>query len=268
MNSFSSSLIISTYNRPDMLRICLLGVLDQSVLPNEILIADDGSGPETKQLVDEFAAKSQVPIVHVWQADDGFRLAAIRNKSFAKASGDYIIQTDGDIILHKHFIKDHIHMARKNTFISGARSLLDDGYSKAMIQQKKLSNPSFFSAHLGKRFNAFRNFLLMHINYLAQRGSKQYRYVLGANMAFWKSDLEKVNGYNEEFKGWGKEDNDLAARLSNAGVSLRFIKFGAVTYHLYHTEAVRENIRENENLLQQTVDNKITFVPSGISGHY
>ena len=139
MNSFSSSLIISTYNRPDMLRICLLGVLDQSVLPNEILIADDGSGPETKQLVDEFAAKSQVPIVHVWQADDGFRLAAIRNKSFAKASGDYIIQTDGDIILHKHFIRDHIHMAKKNMFISGARSLLDDEYSKTMIQQKSIS---------------------------------------------------------------------------------------------------------------------------------
>ncbi|HQW45150.1 MAG: glycosyltransferase family 2 protein [Chitinophagaceae bacterium] len=268
MKAFSSSLVISTYNRPDMLRICFQGVLAQSVQPDEIIIADDGSGPATKQLVEEFTAKSPVPVLHVWQPDEGFQLAAIRNKSFAKASGDYIIQTDGDIILHKHFVKDHIRMAEKNTFISGARSLLDDGYSKAMIQKMEYSQPSFFSTHLGKRFNAFRNILLMYFNYFIQRGSKQYRYVLGANMAFWKSDLVKVNGYNEEFKGWGKEDNDLAARLCNAGIKLRFIKFGAVTFHLYHTEATRGNLTTNENLLQQTVDNKITFVSTGISSHY
>ena len=77
-----------------------------------------------------------------------------------------------------------------------------------------------------------------------------------------------MNGYNEEFKGWGKEDNDLAARLCNAGIKLRFIKFGAVTFHLYHTEATRGNLTTNENLLQQTVDNKITFVSTGISSHY
>ncbi len=268
MKSFSVSLVISTYNRPDMLRLCLQAVLAQTILPDEIVIADDGSGPATKQLVDEFAANSPVPFVHVWQPDDGFQLAAIRNKSFAKASGDYIIQTDGDIILHRHFIKDHIRMAKKNTCISGARSLLDAAFSSTVIQQQQYRQPSFFSSHLGKRFNAFRNFLLMQLNYFIQRGSKQYKYVLGANMAFWKSDLVKVNGYNEAFKGWGKEDNDLAARLCNAGIKLRFIKFGAVVFHLYHAEAIRGNLATNENLLQQTVDNKITFVLSGISGHY
>ena len=119
----SCSLVVSTYNRPDALELCIESILRQTQLPNEIVVADDGSGESTRQLVKALEAKSPVPIVHVWQPDDGYQLARIRNRAFAAATGEYIIQLDGDLILEKHFVLDHLSMARPGTFISGSRTM-------------------------------------------------------------------------------------------------------------------------------------------------
>ncbi|MDE6305135.1 MAG: glycosyltransferase, partial [Muribaculaceae bacterium] len=99
------SLIISTYNRPDALSVTLESVRNQSRLPDEVIIGDDGSGADTARVINRFKDGFPVPIIHVWQEDKGFRLAMIRNRSVAAASGDYIIQTDGDVLLHPHFIR-------------------------------------------------------------------------------------------------------------------------------------------------------------------
>src|SRR5690606_36112774 len=101
-----------TYNWPEALECCLLSVLKQKMLPGEVIIADDGSGEPTRQLINRFRQLCPVPLLHVWQPDEGFRLGKIRNKAIAAASGDYIIQTDGDIILHPLFIKDHMAASR------------------------------------------------------------------------------------------------------------------------------------------------------------
>ena len=90
-------------------------------------------------------------------------------------------------------------------------------------------------------------------------------YVLGCNMAFWKEDLLKVNGYNEEFTGWGKEDNDISIRLMNAGVKLRFLKFGGIVYHLHHNERPLSRVAINEELYNESRSKKITYVPKGMS---
>ena len=107
------SLLISTYNWKEALSLCLYSAFAQTVKPAEILIADDGSREDTRQLIDEMRAKTDIPIVHVWHEDKGFRLSAIRNRSIEKAKGDYIIQIDGDIILDRHFIADHLELAEK-----------------------------------------------------------------------------------------------------------------------------------------------------------
>lgn len=101
------SLIIATYNWPEALELSLMSALNQSQLPNEILVADDGSTEETKQLVEKYKAISKVRLLHVWQEDEGFRLAKIRNRAIAACTGDYVIQVDGDIIMHPDFVKDH-----------------------------------------------------------------------------------------------------------------------------------------------------------------
>ena len=113
------SLIISTYNWPRALYLCLDSVMQQTVMPTEILIADDGSGISTRDVVKHFENISPVPVHHIWHEDRGFRLAAIRNKAIAASSGEYVIQIDGDLILHRNYIQDHILSNRKGCFVTG-----------------------------------------------------------------------------------------------------------------------------------------------------
>lgn len=264
----SSSLVISTYNRPDALQLCLESVLRQKQLPAEVVIADDGSGEETKQLIAGFQKNAPVPIVHVWQPDDGYQLARIRNRAFAAAKGDYILQIDGDLVLEEHFVHEHLQMSRPNYFVSGSRTMMDAELTGKLLKKEvPASDILKYRQHLGKRHNAVRSAPLRTMSYAWQRSRRNYKYVFGCNMAFWKKDLVAVNGYNESFKGWGKEDNELAVRLQNAGIKLRFIKFGAVVYHLHHKVADLSAVPANEEKLLQTIAQGVTFVPQGMSAY-
>lgn len=260
-----STLCIATYNWPDALQLCLDSVLRQSRLPDEIIIADDGSTPSTREVIEGFRKVCPVPLVHVWQPDEGFRLAMIRNKAFAAAKGEYILQVDGDLILHPRFVEDHLKFARAGTFMSGSRAMLDPVWSQECIHSGAFRPPGLFSRHLTKKYNAFRQPVLAAVNHQLQRGRREYRYVLGCNMSFWKADLLRVNGYNEQFSGWGKEDNDIAVRLMNAGVRLRFIKFAGVVYHLYHRESEKQQLQVNEELFEHSIRKKVTYISQGMA---
>jgi glycosyltransferase involved in cell wall biosynthesis len=261
----SCSLIISTFNRPDALELCLKSVMNQYVLPQEVIIADDGSGDETKRVVEQFTAQARFAVKHVWQKDDGYQLSKIRNKAFVAATGDYILQTDGDLIFHSNFVKDHLQFAKKGCFVSGTRTNIKDAKTSQLLKTSSISNLTFYSAGIEKRYNAARVGLLQKLNAQLQTSAHNLHYVLGCNMAFWKEDLIKVNGYNEAFTGWGKEDNDLSARLINAGVKLRFLKFGAIVFHLWHREAARDFVSANDFLFQQSLKNNVTFVDEGMN---
>jgi glycosyltransferase involved in cell wall biosynthesis len=264
----SCSLIVSTYNRPDALALCLESILQQVHLPGEIVIADDGSGNETKQLVLEVQKRSPVPLVHVWQPDEGYQLARIRNRAFAAATGQYLVQIDGDLVLDPHFMTDHLQMSRPGTFVSGSRTMIDAALTEKLLKKEiGIGQIKEHRHHLDKRHNSMRWPILRNLSYLLQRRSSNYKYVLGCNMAFWKSDLLEVNGYNESFKGWGKEDNELTVRLQNKGLQLRFIKFGAVVYHLHHKVADLSAVPQNEEKLLQAIADRTTFVPAGMRSY-
>jgi glycosyltransferase involved in cell wall biosynthesis len=259
----TSALVIATYNWPAALTICLESVRRQTVMPDEVIIADDGSGAETKNVVELYRKILAVPLRHVWQKDNGYQLARIRNKAFAAAQSAYIIQIDGDLILDPHFVEDHLSASRPDRFCSGSRTLLHEEATQRILESVDLY-PALYKKDMSKRYNAIRNRGLSFAVRLFQRNKKNVHFVLGCNMAFWKKDLLKVNGYNEAFSGWGKEDNDIAARLINAGVELRFIKFGAVVYHLHHRLTERPMLQINEQLFQRSLSEKITYVPQGM----
>jgi glycosyltransferase involved in cell wall biosynthesis len=261
----SCSLIISTFNRPDALELCLKSLAHQRVFPLEVIIADDGSGRETKKVIEQFTAKANFTVKHVWQKDEGYQLSKIRNKAFAAATGDYILQTDGDLIFHANFVKDHLQFAKKGCFVSGTRTNITAAKTNEILQLKAFANLKYYAPGIKKRYNAVRFALLKNLNAQLQASSKNLHYVLGCNMAFWKEDLIKVNGYNEAFKGWGKEDNDLSARLMNAGIKLRFLKFGAIVFHLWHNEAARDFVSVNDSLFQHSLKNNVTFVDWGMN---
>ena len=268
MPAETCSLIISTFNNPTALSCCLKSVVGQSVLPEEVIIADDGSDERTANLIRDINKNFPIPIIHLWQSDEGYQLAKIRNKAFLKAKSELLIQIDGDVILHPDFINDHKRMAEPGTFMSGTRTLVDKPLSEQIVNgQFPISKIGSEKNHFIKKYNSWYSKLLSRLNYFLQRGKSNYKHVLGCNMSFWKSDLEKVNGYNESFKGWGKEDNDLAIRLMNAGVQLRFIKFAGILYHLHHPVCDLSRVAINEKLLQKSVQEKITYVKEGMSLH-
>jgi len=263
MKTFSkSSLIISTYNWPEALRLCLLSVREQSVLPDEVIIADDGSTGQTAEVIEAMRPSFPVKLVHVWQEDEGFQLSKIRNKAIATSSYDYIIQIDGDLILHKHFIKDHLALSKRGAFVAGSRVLMNKELSEKMLHSNR-ARVTPFQSGLGNFTNRFS------INWLSKYMADRYKThdifaLRGCNMAFWREDLLRVNGYNEVFHGWGREDNEIAVRLLNAGVRKRAAKFAGVVFHIYHPEVDRGHCPKNEAYLTQALLNKTMYCSEGI----
>lgn len=256
------SLIIATYNWPEALQACLNSIFAQTHLPQEILIADDGSTIATKSMIERISASSPVPIRHIWHPDKGFRLAEIRNKAIAASCSEYIVQIDGDILAEPNFIHDHLVMARENAFLCGSRVLLSPS-----LTQRILGQPDFrwsrLSLSLGYLLNSIRVPVLGR--FLADRYKKnQLTALRGCNMSFWKSDLIKVNGYNTAITGWGSEDAELAIRLHNLGRSKRFLKFMGIAYHLFHPENDKSNLSENQEVQARAVREKITYIENGI----
>lgn len=239
-----SSLLISTYNRPDALRLCLLSAINQSRLPDEIIVGDDGSKEATAELIAEIKAISPVPIVHVWQEDTGYRLAKMRNKSVAVATGDYIIECDGDIILHRDFVKDHLSMASKGHYLKGGRTNLGPELTEKLCAAGKKANVGFFTRGIeAKRENS------LHIPGIARLIAPYYRRhketALGCNMSFFKDDFMDINGYDEYYEGWGGEDGDFGRRLQRHGLKKLQLKFAGIVFHLWHEDKYMYNKESN-----------------------
>lgn len=259
----SSSLIIATYNWPQALECSLLSVMKQKQLPGEVLIADDGSVSETAELIRSFQLKFPVPLKHVWHEDEGFRLGMIRNKAMAAASGEYLIQVDGDIIMHPLFVKDHLHAARPSHFIGGSRVLLDKQLSENIIQNKN-TGISLFTSGVKNKLNGLHAPALARFIELFKKEKGLYN-MRGCNMSFWKKDILAVNGYNENISGWGREDTELAIRLYNTGIKRVYFKLQGIAYHLFHKEYDRSSVLVNDEILNATIANKLTHCENGIS---
>jgi glycosyltransferase involved in cell wall biosynthesis len=256
-----TSLIITTYNWPKALEITLMSVENQSKYPDEIIIADDGSTEETKIVIDKWRKKIKIPIIHSWQEDLGFRAAASRNLAISKSSGEYIIMIDGDLILHPNFIIDHIKHSKKNQFTIGTRVLLKKDYSEELLRHENanfhVETKKIISNHKNKINNSLLSFLFSY-------HTSSYNQVRSCNMACFKSDLIKVNGFNEDFIGWGREDTELVVRLLNAGVLRKNIKFNTNTLHIYHKENTKKMLSINDEILLKTKINKLTYCENGI----
>lgn len=256
------SVIVSTYNWPEALKLCLNSISCQTMLPDEVIIADDGSHKNTKDLISEICKSFPCPIVHVWHEDIGFRLTVIRNKAIARATGDYILQVDGDVILEKHFVQDHIKFAKENCFSTGSRIMLSLQLSQMLLSNDSISI-GLFTNGLANRQNSVRNSSLASYFRFRYKKDSPY-YIKGCNMAFWKKDLIAVNGYNEDMTGWGYEDNEISARLINLGVIKQYLKFSGIVYHLYHKLSSHERKSINSTIFKEAIENNSVYCQNGL----
>ena len=255
-----TSLIVTTYNRSDALELVLLSIMKQNKLPDEVIIADDGSGDETRELIQRYAAIFPVPLIHCWHEDNGFRLAAIRNKAIARAKEEYIIMIDGDMVLPPEFVADHRRHAWKGQSIQGSRVLLLQKRTSKMLMDKKFS-VGLFDSGISNRLNALKSRFLSSVFSYRRSGHTRVR---GANLSFWREDVLSVNGFNEDFAGWGREDSEFAVRMTNAGIRRKHIKFGGYGYHLYHPEHSRKQLPINDAILSQTIELRLKQCWNGI----
>jgi glycosyltransferase involved in cell wall biosynthesis len=259
----SVSLIITTYNRPDALLLVLRSIEGQVTLPDEVIIADDGSHRESQKLITDFRQSSNLNIIHSWQEDKGFRAAKSRNKAISKSNGDYIVLIDGDMILHPEFINDHINQAQPSFFVQGSRVLLTEDKTNQTLDQQKI-NFSLLSNGLQNRKNAF------HSNLLSMLFSNKRNYLRGiktCNMAFYKKDCININGFNNDFEGWGSEDSEFITRLLNSGINRKNVRFNAIQFHLWHNEINRDSLKKNNEILQDTINNHSQWCNNGIDSY-
>lgn len=269
------SLIITTYNRKEALAPVLESILHLRILPYEVLIADDGSKEDTKTLIQSYQARFPCPLRHIWHEDKGFRLSAIRNRAIQAAKGEYIIIIDGDMIVEQDFIKDHLAYAKSGVFLQGSRILLGEYITQTITQSPKHFDLAFcqsgIKGKLKDRLKAKRNALLTSLilrfscikaNVFDKKDL--IKGIRGCNMSFYKQDCLAINGFNESFEGWGREDSEFVARFLFNGGQMRRLKFAAIAYHLYHEESKRELLPANHALYLQTLASRLTYCEHGI----
>ena len=260
MKNYSAVLLISTYNWPEALALVLESVLKQRLMPDAVVIADDGSAEATAQLIAAYKPRFGVPLHHIWHEDKGFRKAMILNKAIAASDADYIIQIDGDCILHPRFIADHLSFAKKGLYLYGTRVRVKQKSVPGVLKQQRLRF-HVFSGAIKKRPRSLRIPLLSAWFGVRDAISPRFR---GCNTSFWRSDIIKINGYNEDLEGWGREDSELMIRLHHLGVKARRLKFKAIVYHLDHPESSKANFDKNDAIQQASLFQKRIAAKNGI----
>jgi len=239
------SVIVTTYNSPQYLQLVLEALRHQAVQPREVIIADDGSTLPTKQLIDRYRKLFTVPLIHSWIPDQGFRAAKSRNAAIAKATGTYIILLDGDMLVTRHFIEDHLRMMEKGCYINGSRAYLTEKATRKRLKQGNW-RISFFSPGFRNRRLVMLRCPLLH--WLFRHNQSRHKHIHTCHIAFWKADCIRINGFDERFVGWGSEDTDFGHRLEQAGLTMRKSKFLAPAAHLWHPTCSRAEREKNKEL--------------------
>jgi len=237
-------------------------ILIQTRLPDEVIIADDGSGDDIAQVATGFLEIAPFPVFHVWHEDKGFRAAKIRNEAIKKATGEYIVILDGDCIPNRHFMYDHMALAEEGFFVQGKRVLLSEKVSTFFTAQN--ANSFLYLSRLVFSNSVSNSHHLLRIPFFPPVRSTKLRGTKSCNMGFYRKDMLAVNGFNEEFIGWGREDSELAARLFNYGVKRKEHPFVAICFHLWHPPYPVDTLVVNDVILQRTINGRGYFCVNGI----
>jgi glycosyltransferase involved in cell wall biosynthesis len=263
------SVIVATYDREDALDAVLWGLSRQSDRGFEVVIADDGSRSTTAAVVEGWRSRLGVPLSHVWQKNRGFRAAEIRNRAILACRGDYCIFLDGDCIAAPDFIATHRSLAESGWFVTGNRVLLSPGLTDAVLREKL--RPQAWSAwrwirhRSGGGVNRLAALLRLPLGPLRKLRPRQWRGARSCNLAVWRSDLERIDGFDACFTGWGREDSDLLIRLLHCGLRRKDGRFATGVIHLWHPPLDRAQLPANDARLDAVLQGSRTRAQRGLS---
>lgn len=239
------SLILNTYENPLALAKVLTALAAQTHPAREILVADDGSGEATAAVIREHSGR--LPLQHCRQDHEGFRRAVILNKAVARTSGDYVVFLDGDSVPAREFVADHQNLAERGFWVQGRRCFVDE----SAVPGFEPRLPAVLRLAASRKLTGLAK--AVRLPFPVIRRGRQQRGILGCNLGIWRDDLVEINGYDETFTGWGREDADLANRLYHLGRDRKFVYGRAIVHHLNHPVASRARLDDNQKLLEQTI---------------
>ncbi len=251
------SVIVTTYNREDALEAVLRSLARQIDQDFEVVVADDGSTAATGQLIEAWKAKIGHRLEHVWHEDRGFRAAEIRNRAILASRGAYCVFLDGDCIVRPNFVATHRRLAEPGWFVTGNRILLSRALTTKVLREMLSPDAWSFAAWLVERWrggvNRLSAILRLPLGPLRRLRSQAWRGARSCNLAVWRSDLDRVDGFDADYSGWGKEDSDALVRLLHAGVRRKDGAFATGVLHLWHPEADRSGLVTNERKLFELI---------------
>ncbi len=263
------SVIVTTYNREDALGAVLRALDRQTDQDFEVVVADDGSGKRTAETVEAWKKKAAYRLTHVWHEDRGFRAAEIRNHAILAASGSYCIFLDGDCIPRPDFISAHRRLAERGWFVTGNRVLMSQMLTETVLrdglepEQWKLG--SWLKRRVEGAINRVVPLVSLPLGPLRKLRMRAWRGARSCNLAVWRSDLDRVDGFDAAFSGWGREDSDLLVRLLHAGVRRKDGIFATGVLHLYHPEADRSRLQQNDQQLDRSLMDRHLRAAKGLS---
>lgn len=239
------SVIVSTYERPDALAASLRGLSRQTDRNFEVVVADDGSGAATADAI--AAWKGRLPLTHARHEHVGFRAAEIRNRAILASRGAYCIFLDGDCVPRADFIARHRALAEPGWFVAGNRILLSEELTREVLSQKLEPERWGLASLIGRRgINRIAPALHLPLGPLRKAAPSQWEGARTCNLAVARADLDRVDGFDASYNGWGLEDSDLAIRLIHAGVKRKDGRFATGVFHLWHRENDRGGLSGNQ----------------------
>lgn len=259
------SVIVSTYNSPDYLACVFSALAQQTFNQFEVVVADDGSGQKTLDLVSEWIEKDAFPLKHAWHEDDGFRAAAARNNAVRQSKGEYIVFLDGDCLPPPDYIQNQIAFAERGYFVRGSRIMLKQTFTEKYfsgsvhIPVSKLEWVKCRFKNGVKRISP-----VFPLPFNPYKKLTEWYGVKTCNMSVWRDDFYSVNGFDESYVGWGHEDADLAVRLIRAGIKRKEGRSKVPVVHLWHRENDRSALSDNEDRLKSVIAADYIRSPKGL----
>ena len=263
------SIIVTTYNRPDALEAVLRGLTRQSDENFEVVVADDGSAPETAAMLKSWQSGLRQPLTHVWQEHRGFRASEIRNRAILASSGAYCIFLDGDCIPRSDFVLEHRQLAEVGWFVVGNRVLMSKHLTDRVLSQNL--EPELWSladacrARFNGDINRIAPLLQASLGPVRKMRPQHWWGARSCNLAVWRADLDRVDGFDNSYVGWGLEDSDLLVRLLRAGVNRKDGRFSTGVLHLWHPLADPSLLSANQMLLESIQHSNRILSVNGLS---
>jgi len=265
------SVVVSTYNRPDALTLVLKALNVQTYKNYEVIIADDGSDQKTKKTVDILRQTLGFPLIHTWQEDLGFRAAEARNRAVASGTGEYIVFLDGDCVPFPNFLANHMRLSELGWFVRGNRIALKQAITQQVLNEESpvydWTFPVWLKLRVSGQIKRVLPLLNICSNFFRKTKPKDWFGVKTCNLGLWKADFMSVNGFDEQYRGWGHEDADLAVRLLRKGVFRKEGRFCIPVLHLWHKLNDRSALVENELRLKAIIEATNIRAKKGINYH-